>query len=328
MKVHFFFRHYYSNQISIEKLFATLKAEIVRSGVTVTEYTNPYLLNPLGVLKALFYFRSKQGKVNHITGDITWCSFLLNKKTTIITIHDLGGMNELKGIKRRLFFLWWIYLPIKRSRFVTVISQKTKDDILQFLPKVQEKIKVIPNCFTTPVTLETNKKWNPVPQVLIVGTRENKNIENIILALEGFDCMLTIIGTLTTKHEVLLNSCGINYKNLEFVSNEDLVTIYNKSDILTFISRFEGFGLPILEANAQNCAVITSNIQPMLDVAGNAGYFVDPYDVISIKNGLNRVWQDENLRNTLIANGRENVKKFASKEIAQQYISLYEQIWK
>lgn len=326
MKVNLFYRHYYHNQISIEKLFATLKLEMVQSGISVMEYTNPYLLNPMGILKALFYFKSKQGKINHITGDITWCSFLLRKKCTIITIHDLGGMNELKGIKRRIFFLWWIYLPIQRSRFVTVISQKTKDDILQFLPKVQEKIIVIPNCFTTPVTLETAKKWNAVPEILIVGTRENKNIENIILALKGFDCTLTIIGTLTKDHVKLLNACAINYKNLKFVSDEALATIYNKSDILTFISKFEGFGLPILEANAQNCAVITSNIQPMMDVAYNAAYFVDPQDVISIKNGIKKVWQDENLRNTLIDNGRDNVKRFEPKEIAQQYISLYKQI--
>lgn len=328
MKVNLFYRHYYPNQISIEKLFATLKSEMVQSGISIMEYTNPYLLNPMGILKALFYFKAKQGKVNHITGDITWCSLFLHKKTTIITIHDLGGMNELRGIKRKLFFLWWIYLPIKRSRFVTVISQKTKDDILQFLPKVQEKIIVIPNCFTTPVTVETVKTWNVVPEILIVGTRENKNIENIILALKGFDCNLTIIGTLTKEHLEILEACTINYTNLEFVSDEALVAIYYKSDILTFISKFEGFGLPILEANAQNCAVITSNIQPMLDVAGNAAYFVDPHDVNSIKNGIKKLCQDENLRNTLIANGRDNVKRFESKEIAQQYISLYKQIYK
>jgi glycosyltransferase involved in cell wall biosynthesis len=326
MEVTFFNRYYYPHQISIEKLFSVLKVAMQKNGIVITEFTNPYFLNPIGIIKALLYFRSNQSKINHITGDITWSSFLLKGKSLIITIHDLGGMKELSGIRRKIFFIWWIYLPIKKAKFVTVISQKTKEDILKYMPNAANKIKVIPNCFTAPKEISDAKTWNSIPSILIVGTRQNKNIESVFYALQGFNCTLHIVGKLTAIQIELLQRLKIVYTNYEFVSDKKLVQLYSNSDILTFVSKFEGFGLPILEANAQNCVVITSNIEPMLEVAGNAAYFVNPYSVESIATGIKEVWQNVDLRSKLIQNGKENLKRFEVEQIANQYIDLYKQI--
>lgn len=323
MQVNFFNRFFHAEQISIEKLFNVIALELKKKNVEVKIYTNPYKFNPLGVLKALFYFRKNQIKVNHITGDIHWVSMALNSKSTILTIHDIGGMFELKGIKKKIYFIFWIYLPIKKLKYVTVISKKTKEDIIKLIPWAANKIKVIYNCHTINNIYKGDKIFPLKPEILIVGTRSNKNIERIIEALEGISCNLNIVGSLSLSQKELLKKYRISYINYIQISDEELLELYKNAHIIPFISTFEGFGLPILEGQSQNCIIITSNIEPMVDIAGKGAIFVNPYDVASIRQGLNYVLSKPSIRSKLIEDGRENIKRFDAENIASQYADLY-----
>ncbi len=86
--------------------------------------------------------------------------------------------------------------------------------------------------------------------------------------------------------------------------------------MLVFVSTYEGFGLPILEAQAMGRPVVTSNIMSMPEVAGDGACLVDPCDVTILHQVLLRVINDSSYRNTLVRNGFENVKRFRSKKIA------------
>ena len=105
-----------------------------------------------------------------------------------------------------------------------------------------------------------------------------------------------------------------------------MVNEYEKCDILSFVSTYEGFGLPIIEAQTCGRVVITSNISSLPEVAGNGAYFINPYDITEIKNGIKELINNSKLRDELIQNGIENVKRFNPEQIANQYKELYQKV--
>lgn len=326
MKIQFFERKTNKGFISIEKLFDKLGVEFEENGHQVYKLKNPFDLKFFFL--SWFYFWKNQKEINHITGDIHWVSLVLNPKTTVLTIHDLVGLNYLTGLRKKIYYYFWLYLPIRRLKYITVISEKTKEELLSLFPWAKEKIYVIPNFLTIDIPESTIVKKNEKTQILIIGTKFNKNIKTSFEAIIGKDCVLNIVGELN-EHE--LNFLQINKVdfNLFFdIKEKELKRLYQKSDILLFPSLYEGFGLPILEAQAYNCIVITSNISPMKDVAGNGAILVNPHSVMEIKSALNKVISDDVFREELIKNGRINIERFKLKVVAKQYLELYEEILK
>src|SRR5262249_49098549 len=101
---------------------------------------------------------------------------------------------------------------------------------------------------------------------------------------------------------------------------------YHEADVVLFASTYEGFGLPILEAQATGRPVVTSNLHSLPEVAGPAACLVDPFDVASIHAGVLRVLSEPLYRENLISAGFENVKRFTAQKIAAKYAALYESI--
>lgn len=326
MTINYFFRQFHQHQISIEKLF-----EVIISEVSKTEKTkkiiNPYGFSISGIFKAIKYFKSQSGDVNHITGDIHWAALALPAKNTILTVHDLVGLNTMSGIKKKIYFEFWVKRPLKKLKYITVISEKTKQEIISYLPEVAQKITVIPNCLTSEVSSEEFKPINTKPEVLIVGTRSNKNIPRMFEALKDLDIHLTIIGELTFEQINFLEQNNFSFETHQNIKEEKLLKCYQKADILAFASLYEGFGLPILEAQAQNCVVITSNIAPMKEVSGGAALLVDPENILEIKNSVQKIINDEQLRKQFQYKGKENIKKYLPERVASQYLEIYKQIW-
>jgi glycosyltransferase involved in cell wall biosynthesis len=162
--------------------------------------------------------------------------------------------------------------------------------------------------------------------LLLIGTSPNKNLVRVAAALAGLDCEVTIIGRLSTGQRAVLNQHRVNYANLVDLSRARLVREYERCDILVFASTYEGFGMPIVEANAVGRPVVTSGIWSMPEVAGDAACFVDPFDVASIRAGLCRVIEDSAYRRQLVEAGFENVKRFHIESSAAQYATLYRHI--
>ena len=97
------------------------------------------------------------------------------------------------------------------------------------------------------------------------------------------------------------------------------------ADILAFVSTYEGFGLPIIEAQAIGRVVITSNLASMPEVAGKGALFVNPFSVEEIREGIVSLIENEHDRATLIKRGLENVKRFDKEKIANQYQEIYDE---
>jgi glycosyltransferase involved in cell wall biosynthesis len=103
---------------------------------------------------------------------------------------------------------------------------------------------------------------------------------------------------------------------------------YVYCDIVSFISLFEGFGMPIIEANKIGRPVITSTIPVVREVAGDSAVFVDPYDVNQIENGFSSLFNDQQIRKDCVEKGLKNVTRFDSLVISSQYSQLYNQLRK
>lgn len=271
---------------------------------------------------------SKQGQVNHITGDVHYISFLMKKRRTLLTIHDLEVLNRLSGISRRLLKFFWFTLPSKRVKYITVISEFTKQELLKVINVNSDKVIVIHDCISPEITPSKKQFDNVKPNILHIGTAHNKNLERLIEAIDGLPVQLTILGHLRENQIERLKKHKINYSNYFNLPYSEVIQQYKNADLISFASLYEGFGLPIIEANAIGRPIITSNRTSMPEVAANAAVLVDPENVQEIRNAILLVIKDENFRNQLIINGFENVKRFSPENIGQQYSNLYDRIIK
>jgi glycosyltransferase involved in cell wall biosynthesis len=239
----------------------------------------------------------------------------------------VGSINKGFFLKRIYLRLFWFWLPAFFVKKITVISEFTKDELTKIIPYAKHKISVIPNPISETLKFSPKDHPNKKPVILCIGTKENKNLLRSIEALSGIDCQLHIIGQLNDDQKNLLEDRSINYYNSFNVSDEDIVQAYKTCDVLCFPSTYEGFGLPIIEAQAIGRPVITSDLGAMKEVAKDSACLVNPYDVQSIRDGLLRIISNANYYNELVELGRENIKSYQPAVITEKYLNIYKELW-
>lgn len=320
------FLRYPVGGFSLERLFEDIRQNLpddIEIETKVSKYPSRGIWRRLyNTMEASF----QQGDVNHITGDVHFLNYFLNKRKTILTIADLYFLERSTGFKRFLLWFFWFYLPAKKSGIITVISEATKSKLLEYLRLPLNKIRVV-YCHVSAEFIYSPKKFNSkLPCLLVVGTGKNKNIERIIEAISGIDCILTIVGKLSYSQKDLLVKKHISYQNYVNLSRAELVKRYDECDMLVFTSVYEGFGLPIVEANAVGRPVVTSNILSMPEVAGDAACLVNPFEVQSIRQGVLKIVSDSNYREQLINHGLLNAQRFQLDVITKQYSDIYREV--
>lgn len=294
----------------------------VEAVVAECPYESQGILRRVGNMVAAV---QRRGWINHVTGDVHYLALSLPNRI-LLTIHDCVSLNRLTGPKKSVFKLLWYTLPVWRSNLVTVVSEWTKRELLTHVNCLPGKIRVIPNC-VSPEFEFFPKEFNDVkPRFLCVGTKPNKNLNRVAEALEGIRCELRIIGRPDEDLLTRLRILNIDHSSTSELTDEEIVDEYRQCDALLFPSSYEGFGLPILEAQATGRPAITSNILSMPEVAGDAAVYVDPHDVSSIRKGVLRILADRGLRGHLISKGLENTKRFRPEAIAKMYAALYNEL--
>lgn len=325
-----FFHRNHKCGYSIYKVFKTIEKELQIQGQNIEEYFMPSPNSmPWDIIKnCIFTFKHRNKKgINHISGHIHDVILGLLGCNTVLTIHDLVFLDNVNNpIKRFYKWLFWLYLPVKFADIVTCISNETKRNVLSYIKT--DKIRVIYNPID-PAFEYLPKEFNEeCPVILHIGTFWNKNLERTIMALEGIKCHLRIIGKIDERTVSLLKERKISYSNAYNLTDEEIVQEYVNCDIVNFPSIYEGFGMPVIEGQKTGRVVITSCIQPIIEIAGEGVYFVDPYKIESIRKAYMDIINNKELRENLIEKGLKNTNRFNVKKIAQQYIEVYNKLEK
>ncbi len=327
MKITYFYRRPLPvGHFSIEFLFDTIQKYLPES-VTPTKYiANHFSQGIFSRIKLVFECAKQKNEINHITGDIHYIALGLPRENTILTIHDLGFLRTGNPFARMILKLFWVTLPAKRVAAITVVSEATKQELLQAVNIDPNKVHVIGNFISDDYKYRPKLFNADCPVILQIGCAPNKNIPRLAEALQGIKCKLVVIGNLSEQTKQVLIDYKIDYAHKSKLTEAELREEYYNCDILSFVSLLEGFGMPILEAQTTGRVVLTSNISAMPSVAGDGALLVDPLDVSAIRDGVLQLIKNEELREKLVINGLQNIKRFSINNVVEQYCLLYQNI--
>ncbi len=312
-----------SGQVSIERLFAGIRSDF-SDDFQVCLSTSPCVSR--GLLYRLRNINAAIGliaDVHHIIGDVHYLALALPGPRLVLTIHDCAALERLSGWRRELLRWLWFKLPMNRAAVVTTISETTKEQLRRWVGPLADKVIVIPNCVRAEFQPLPKLFDETCPVVLQVGTGWNKNLCNVVRSLIGISCRLDIVGSLDPFQRAMIKASHVKFRELGRISDEELLQVYHNCDILVFTSYYEGFGLPILEAQAIGRPVVTSNLSSMPEAAGKGALLVDPTNPKEIGAAIKSLIADAGLRENLIQNGFENIARFRSAVVARCYEVVY-----
>ncbi len=324
MKIIFFYRNKKAGY-SIAKVFDAIMNQFAEKERLEVPRNN---CSPFSMLKNILYvFKHRnKGQINHVTGDIHYVMPALAGCKSVLTIHDTSSYDCSSSRIKRLFVkLLWFTIPLKMATKVVCISEETRRSVKRFTKR--KDISVIYNPVDKAFVTHLKQMDVKCPKFLIIGTAWNKNVENTLRALDDINGEVTIVGRLNESQSRVADSLTkMEVVNLSGLSDCELIEEYKKCDIVLFCTIFEGFGMPIIEGQKMGRAIITSNIEPHKEIAGDGALFVDPHSVDDIRKAVLSVVNDSDLYNKLVERGLENVKRFDVRRIAEEYTKIYSEI--
>lgn len=258
----------------------------------------------------------------------------------IPVFHDLAFEHFPEGISKANLYHYQYYFPryAQKAAHILAVSNATAHDVQKQYHISSKKISLINNAaseFFQPLQetdiITTRKKYSQgKPYFLYIGAiHPRKNIGNLLLAFEYFhqqhpnsDSKLVIAGRRAWKNKKLDElyhtlTCKEHIIFTGRLDDAELANIISSALALCYLSLFEGFGIPILEAMQSGVPVITSNISSMPEVAGNAALLADPFRPTDIYFQMKKLAEDPKLRNELIQKGFENIKRYTWENAAQ-----------
>lgn len=269
----------------------------------------------------------------------------LSKKgiKSVVTIHDLIFLKfpELyKSLDRKIYDKKFRY-AVHHADKIVAISEQTKRDIVEFYNIDDKSIEVVyQGCHPAFKTQKTNdeketlrRKYN-LPQnfVLNVGSIEpRKNAFQIVKAIEHIDIPLVIIGKETkysNEIKAYIHSKGLQNKvlMLQGFTMEELSIIYAMADVFVYPSKYEGFGIPIIEALYIGTPVITTNSGVFPEAGGPFSYYINPENIEELRYTIDTVLNNSMMQQEMITKGLEYAQQFNDDKIASQWNGIYQSL--
>jgi glycosyltransferase involved in cell wall biosynthesis len=318
------FRQPYHHQVSIERVFAAVRPYLPQDLDVVAVVSRHPNRGLVPRLRSVLEARRRRGDVTHVTGDITYTALLLPRRSTVLTVHDTEFLLRASTAKRLLYSWLWLRLPVARSAVVTVPSDATRRDLLAVVgARAGDRVLVVRNPVGEEFVPGPGATGAGLPLVLLMGTWPNKNLAGSVAALTGMRVRVVVVGPLDAAQRAQLAASGLDVQSRTDLSDDEVVALYREAALLLFPSTKEGFGLPVLEAQAVGCPVVTSDRLPLSEVAGGGACLVDPQDVASIRAGVQRVLADRDYRDRLVEVGRRNVERYRPAAVAADYAEVY-----
>lgn len=271
---------------------------------------------------------------------------IISPKKSVISILDVSYIRYPQLFKKSDLnqLTKWTRYSVRKASKIFTISQASKDDIIKEYGIAADRIAV-----TYPgIREESSIKYKLLSMediakkygirgdyILFVGTLQpRKNVTRLVEAfskLKNKKINLVIVGKKGWLYEEILEApdkfhVKDRVKFLDFVSDEDLPSIYKNALCFILPSLYEGFGLPVLEAMKYGCPVITSNVSSLPEAGGDAAIYIDPLNVDDIVRNLELVISPSadgsELREKLIKKGYEQVKKFSWEKTAKETLDV------
>ncbi len=275
---------------------------------------------------------------------------LVHPRRSVVTVHDLGFLAypEAHRTAARRYLVWSTGWNARQAAAVLADSEATRADLVRRYGVAASKVHV--------VYLGRDEKLRPVrdpealarvrarygitgPYLLYVGTlHPRKNLGRLVEAFcrqAGAPAMASLRLVMAGKRGWLVDDlfarvarCGLGDRVLfpGYVDDADLPALMSGALAFVFPSLYEGFGLPVLEAQACGVPVMTSNNSSLPEVAGDAALLVDPHDVDAIADAIYRLATDDALRAELVRRGFENVKRFSWEKCARETLAVLERV--
>ncbi|MCB0194807.1 MAG: glycosyltransferase family 4 protein [Anaerolineae bacterium] len=269
---------------------------------------------------------------------------------TIVTIHDLIPMilPEYRGDARVRLYTRLVAMAAQRASLVLADSQSSKYDILRHLKLPDEQVRVVylapaPHYHPAKTCREVGELKAtyglPADFILYLGGYDvRKNVNALLRAYAQIDKSLreqyplVLVGKLPRQASILFPDPVELVRQLKlensvitpgWIAEEDLPLLYAAAQLFIYPSRYEGFGLPVLEAMACGTPVITSNASSLPELAGSAALQPDPTDINQLTEAIERLCGQESTRRELTLRGFDQVKKFTWHNTATQTLQAY-----
>ncbi len=263
---------------------------------------------------------------------------------SVVTIHDLIFIRYpqyYSFFDRAIYRFKFRYAALHADK-VIAISHQTRQDIVQYFGIKEDRIDVIyQNCdpifhqtISQAVRNKIIEKYRlPGKYLLSVGTiEERKNLMLIVKALTKIENIpLVVVGretryTKKVKDFITENKLAERVHFMQSVTHADLPVIYQQAEIFIYPSRFEGFGIPIIEALHSGVPVIAAKGSCLEEAGGPGSIYVDPDDDTELANQVREVLQNSDKKANMISAGRQYLEKFEDKKIADQILQLYKNV--
>jgi len=277
----------------------------------------------------------------------------------LVTIHDLQALlvPEFTGLRpwpiRKAYdlFYWWTYpASVKRARYIVAVSEATRQDIARVFPRSADRVIVVHEgvhadelAECPPELLDQTRVRYGLPEqyLLYVGsTRPNKNIPTMIRAyaeaIRDNPALSDVLLVLVVTPDRFFADCSKLIRALKIhervqiyrnITPEEKKAFYHGSRALYMVTKYEGFGLPLLEAQACSVPVLAASHASLPEVGGDSALFVDPDNPQAIAEGLARILTEEALRQDLIEKGRRNLKRFHWEKTIKTYVQIYNHLF-
>ncbi|MDE6803528.1 MAG: glycosyltransferase family 4 protein [Muribaculaceae bacterium] len=278
---------------------------------------------------AYMRLKRKQYDVVHQTNFDTYLFNAIGNKPLVTTYHDINFLTEHNYVPRMVKLQT---ASLRRADAVVAISNNTKADMLRYFDIDPAKIRVIYHGIDTPVIPETlSGRLVKDPYILYVGARHLfKNFDTFITAFAQIAHRYPEVKVVCTRSDItpsegeMLKRLGVADR-VQVVKADEMTLnrLYRDALFFVFPSKYEGFGMPILEAMVNGCPVALANASCFPEIAGDSGLYFDPSDVDSIAGALERMLDDENLRSELREKGYRRAAQFSWQRTADMHIEVY-----
>ena len=273
---------------------------------------------------------------------------IATNKPYVVTVHDIGPLTHPQYFSPKGTWIMKRSLAqvVKKADGIICVSQSTANEIEAYVGgHIADRIRVVyegisPHFLVGPDNSDASvlKQLGigDTPFILSAGAiSPRKNTLGIIQALarlaDDIPHHLVLVGgdgwSMQKVHEALGNSTIAERVHLAgYVSDEQLKSLFGAASVYLHPSLYEGFGLTVLEAMAQDCPVVTSNVYSLPEIAGDAAILVDPTSVDEIADAIKAVCTDSALAADLAARGRERIKAFSWGACAEGVMDVYRSV--